>query len=62
MLYHLTIVGHRSVIEIAEWLKEKKYKYDIHGQPNSPFNGRYVLSFDNLEQAMITSLTWGLTQ
>jgi hypothetical protein len=61
-MYQLTITGHRLAISIANWLKEKNFNYNLAGEPNSPFNGRYVLSFDSKEQAVITSLTWGLTQ
>jgi len=61
-MYQITITGHRLAIDIANWLKEKKFNYNLSGEPNSPFNGRYILSFNDHEQAVITSLTWGLVQ
>jgi hypothetical protein len=61
-MYQITITGHRLAIDIANWLKEKKFNYNLSGEPNSPFNGRYTLSFNDHEQAVITSLTWGLVQ
>ena len=61
-MYQITITGHRMAIDIATWLKEKNFNYSLDGEPNSPFNGKYTLSFNDHEQAVITSLTWGLTQ
>jgi hypothetical protein len=61
-MYQLTIIGHKLAINIANWLKDKNFNYDLSGEPNSPFNGKYVLSFNDYEQAVITSLTWGLTK
>lgn len=61
-MYQLKIAGHRLAIDIANWLKEKNFNYDLTCEPTSPFNGRYTLSFKNREHAVITSLTWGLTK
>lgn len=61
-MYQITITGHRQVIDIANWLKEKNFNYNLASKANSPFNGKYTLSFNDYEQAVITSLTWGLTQ
>ena len=61
-MYQITITGHRLAIDIANWLKEKNFNYNLAGKANSPFNGKYILSFNDYEQAVITSLTWGLTQ
>jgi hypothetical protein len=61
-MYQITITGHRLAIDIANWLRDKNFNYNLASEPNSPFNGRYTLSFNDHEQAVITSLTWGLTQ
>jgi hypothetical protein len=61
-MYQITITGHRLAIDIANWLKEKNYNSNVATEPTSPFNGKYTLSFNDYEQAVITSLTWGITQ
>jgi hypothetical protein len=61
-MYKITITGHRQAINIANWLKDKNFNYNLTSEPNSPFNGKYTLSLNDYEQAVITSLTWGLTQ
>ena len=61
-MYQITIIGHRLAIDIANWLKDKNFNYNLTSEPNSPFNGKYTLSFNDHEQAVITSLTWGLTK
>jgi hypothetical protein len=61
-MYQITITGHRQAIDIANWLKEKNFNYNLASKANSPFNGKYTLTLNDYEQAVITSLTWGLTQ
>jgi hypothetical protein len=61
-MYQVTITGHRKAIDIANWLMAKNFNYDLASEPNNPFNGKYTLSFNDYEQAVITSLTWGLTK
>jgi hypothetical protein len=61
-MYTITITGPRRAIDIANWLKDKNFNYKLTSEPNNPFNGKYTLSFNDYEQAVITSLTWGLTK
>jgi hypothetical protein len=61
-MYQITITGHRRAIDIANWLMAKNFNYNLASEPNNPFNGKYTLSFNDYEQAVITSLTWGLTK
>lgn len=55
----IEVDGHIRAIKAIQWLKYKRWNYDICLSPSSPFSDKYKISIPNIEQAFIFKLTWG---
>lgn len=47
------------LIDILDWLDQKKWPYKVEPAFNDPFNG-ITLVLENSEHEFITKMTWGL--
>jgi hypothetical protein len=57
----MTVVGRKKVSDVLNWLNEKKFKYTINTLLSNSLHGVYYLEMKNLEEELLTRLTWGIT-